>query len=626
MSLLRLFLVACLLAHIALSQQKGNEASAQAEIIQPAGHAEIYLFQNGRKYHIQDPVWFGINGFDKAPVHKLSPAEVDAIPDGYPLTAGAGMPDGSGTMALDGHLISGGDGKIYIVSRGKRHWILDGRWIAESPYAKDPIIALTDRQLEQIPLGRSFQYWSRGQKLALPILGILLFVFFYYASKGQRWAINGNVWIRVGLAAFFIGLIAFREPYLLEQPRFWAEEGMVWFQYGVGHSIWKTLIWVNPKSNYYNLAVDVGAVLSSRTAAHFGLLYAPIATTVYAYLIQAFAVGAILFIPSRLFDTLWKAIAGCLIMFFASTTLDEVWLNTTNSMSFLGAISLFLMFAKTDGWSKWMKWAMRITLVFCALSSPYTAPLLPLYAVMAWHFKSPEQRIQCIVLAACVALQAGLVVKNRMFLENAKVDAMRAVGFRLDAAAVNMFAEHMLFPGVGFAARERISELTGLTEPQMSASSMPPRPLTRTLRAGGWLSAFFIACILYFLRGRTSFSIANLLMAAFLIESFFTCVTALYSVPSGRYAFVPGICFLLLLLVNIEEPHSRFHRLACMAVLSLGLSSGMVVFTTRKHQSGPPWPEEVKKWETDPNYTLRVWPPSFVSDVNIVYPHPPQRH
>ncbi len=599
---------------------QSQPATPAGELIRAAGRPEIYLLTNGTKHHIENPSWMGQNGFGGVPPHVLTESEVNAIPVGYPLPEGSGLPGNPGTTGLEGKLLQDEVGRIYVVLHGRRHLNLDARWIAESPYARQPLIRLTDSQLEAVPLGGNVVYMTPAEKIALPFLAMGMFAFLFLAVNGRLRVLGDGPAARAVLAVIFIAAIGLREPYLLQHPRFWAEEGLVWFQYATTHSIFKNLLFVDQVANYVNLTANIGAILSSRTAAHFGLLYAPIAPTLLAYLIQALTIVSILFVKSRLFDSPWKAVAGCLIVLFASTTTDEIWLNSINSMTFLGMLTLVLLFADTENWPKWLAWLSRGVLVLCALSSPYSVALLPLFFVFAWRHKIPEQRIQCMILLCCTLVQGGVVLQSRRKIAKARGDPKRATILQWDASAVNMFAEHMLYPALGSSLRERVLEVSGLKEASFSASSFPPKPLARTLRTGGWLCVLLIAGTLALLRGPSVFSTTNMLMGTFLVLSTFTCLTSFYSVPTGRYAFLPGVSFLLLLLMNIDSPKSRIHRYVCMFVLSYGIAAGMVAYQEPKFQEGPSWQGEVEKWEANPSYSLHVWPSFFVGPVNITYP------
>ena len=138
--------------------------------------------------------------------------------------------------------------------------------------------------------------------------------------------------------------------------------------------------------------------------------------------------------------------------------------------------------------------------------------------------------------------------------------------------------------------------------------SVPRHPLPKSIRAASLFCFFLIVGSLALLRGPTLFSTTNLVMAVFLVLSIFTCVTSLYSVPTQRYAVLPGVGFLLLLLLNTDVTKSRIHRYACSSLLACGLAAGMIAYRTTYGQEGPAWAAEVQRWHADHHYPLRVWP------------------
>ena len=409
---------------------------------------------------------------------------------------------------------------------------------------------------------------------------------------------NWKPWhTRLILFLVFALAIAAREPYLLLHPRFWAEEGTDWFQYAIQHSIIQNLDYVCPASGYLNFTANVGAVLSSLTAASLGLEYAPAATTLLAYMIMLIPIALILFGRSVLFDSLWKAVAGCLIVIFACTTPDEIWMNTINSMSFLGLISFLLLFEKTWTWPDWLRWGSRGILIVCGLSSPYTAALLPFYILYAIRGRTREQKIQCLILMACVLVQVGTAVNFRLRTDPAIVASMRrGTDVHLDVSVVNVFFGQVVPAAVGPASQNFLLDKLGLMSAWTTASASPPRPLSSSLQAGAWVCFFVMALALWHLRGPTLYSPSNMLIAVFVTLAAFTCITSLGSRPLGRYAFLPGITFLLIVLLGVESARMPLVRYASMAVLAFGLASGIVDYRSQPFQTGPLWSNEVRIW------------------------------
>src|SRR5215469_9301617 len=536
----------------------------------PSG-PQIYLLKGGRKYYIESWRWIANHGYGGEIIYSLKSSELAAIPSGYDLGEQSPVP---GTLAaLDKKLITGGDGKLYAIEGGRRHWIVDGRWIEGTQYANQAPVAITTAELEALPLGRDFLYMPSGQIKLIIFLTCTLFIFIFVTIARHSECLGAarlfqftrrtlpphKSWLlRVVLLMMFAVLIALREPNLLSHPRFWAEEGTIWFQYAVLHSAIKTLLFVYPSSGYLNLTANIGAILSSMTARIFGLQYAPAATTILAFIIQLLAIVLILFGKSRIFDSLWKAIVGCLIVLFAVTSTDEIWLNTINSMSFLGLISLVLLFEETWNWPRRMKWISRLALVLCGLSSPYTAALLPLFLITTWREEQREQRIQCFILIVCVLVETGIVVRthietaqSRLTRGSSEVLLTRGTEVRLDASMVNVLIWHMINPALGPAMREQLVDELGPKQVSVSAVSLPSS--SSSLTVAGWLCFILITAALWILRSRWFYSTTNLVLAAFIILSSFTCLASLHGSPLGRYAFLPGLTFLILLLINSEQ-------------------------------------------------------------------------
>lgn len=604
-------------------------------LITAAGSPAIYFLHDAKKYYIQSPKWITDKGYGGEAVHVLKPSEMAAIPSGYDLAGKSAVP---GTPAsLENKLVWSG-GKIYVVTQGQRHWVLDPRWISQSRYAGQAAVRVSAAELQALPVGTDIMYFPPGTKIRVLSLSLAIFAFFYLSTNNNRWHFSQARFSSLARSKFFqiwttwhtraILLIAFcaaivaREPYLLAHPRFWAEEGTVWFQFASSHSVIQTILFVYPLSRYFNLTANIGAVLSSVTAARVGLEYAPAATTFLAFLIQALALALILFGRSRLFDSHWKRVTGCLIVLFAPTATDEIWLNSINSMSYLGLISLLLLFEETRNRPGWQRWILRGALLVCGLSSPYTIALLPLFVGAAVFYKMPEQKIQCLILLLCVLLQAGIVARTSL----SGAQASRGTDLRLDASMVNMFSEHVAHPSLGDATLESLTGEMGLKDARTTAASFPPHPASTSLRVAGWLCFILLAAIVWSLKGRTIYGAANQVLAAFLILSVFTCLASIHSVPVGRYAFLPGLAFLFLLLINADSSKSRLVRYICMLVLSYGLANGIKDYPVPSVQSGPSWSKEVRIWRNSHAHRLRVWPEFWAPEGGgIVYNNSLQR-
>ena len=300
-------------------------------------------------------------------------------------------------------MVSAPDGKIYVIKNGQRHWILDPRWIGEGHYAGQAAVSVADEDIQALEPGSDITYETFGAKLLTVVIAIGLFWLFlvttlaagvgswFWRKVIPGWSGQSLFWEswrnRALVLGAFVVIIVLRAPFLLVHPRFWAEEGTGWFQYASSHPVFQTLFFVHRDSGYLNLLANISSIFSALTASLFSLEYAPMVTTLIALLIHVLAIAIILLGKSRLFDTPWKALVGCCIVLFAPTATTEIWLNTINSMSYLGVITLAVLFLDASSLRGWRRWALRGVLVLCGLSSPYAVALLPLFVWSAWRDK-----------------------------------------------------------------------------------------------------------------------------------------------------------------------------------------------------------------------------------------------
>lgn len=530
------------------------------------------------------------------------------------------------SAAVNGFLIScKEDGRLYLAQKGRVRLILDGDWIAAHGYGSQQPVSLSMAEIHEFPVGPCLLYIPAAQLATIGAYTVVLFLFFYFAIYkkswlSQAWNNASNVSLgflssnhRVMALGAFIALMWFRAPWLITHPRFWAEEGTAWFQYASAHSIIRDIVYIYPDSGYMNLMANVGGVLSSRTAHLLNLAYAPLATTVAALGVQTMAIGVILFGKSRLFTSPTRSIAGCLIVLFAPTSLPEVWLNTINSMSYLGLIALIVLFVDVSAEPIFAKWAMRILLVLCGLSAAYSVALLPLYILSFFLYRERERKLQCYILAACLAAQIAFVIFSKFAgggLPNRGGDLSAGM------SAINVLFWHIMVPTLGRDFALMVFGTLGFTDAWLTSSFYPHLGSTE-IRTAGVICFLIIAAVFYLLLAYGRSRNKVLLSGAFLIMAILTCAGSLHSVPSGRYAFIPGIVFLLLLLSNIQSG-ARTRSIISMLILAFALANGMLSYSIKRDPTAPKWRDEVAKWRVDHNYQLKVDPSFWTSRVTYL--------
>lgn len=548
--------------------------------------------------------------------------------DGHPTDTDSRFRDfytGPPSAAMDGFLVaSRGYGRLYLVQKGRLRWITNAAWLAPHGYASQQPVWLSMYEIRQIPTGPCLVYVPVATIVLIGLCFVALFLFFFFSiyketwpkrlfvhtstRKRQFWSHN----YKLVLLVSFITLMLLRAPWLLTHPRFWAEEGSTWFSYAYAHSFTRAVLYIYPESGYLNLMANIGGVISSATARFVNLDYAPLSTTIAALAIHVLAIGIILYGKSRLFTSPARAFAGCLIVLFAPASIPEIWMNTINSMSYLGLITLLLLFEDVSQWSTSVKWASRFLSVLCGLSAAYSVALIPLFGFSAFRYKERERRVQCYILVGCLLVQVACVVYSKLLgggLPN------RGTEVAADMSSINVLFWQVMVPALGLSAAQVVFGALGFTGAWLTASFFPhvPDPSVRMVGMFCFLIIVAILCLLL-VCGRALNKM--LLAAAFLILAVLTCVGSLYSIPASRYAFLPGIIFLFLLLSNIQ-PGGRIRSLISMIVLAFALGNGMVGYPILPDPNAPKWSEEVGKWRADHSYQLRILPSAWSKRVKI---------
>jgi hypothetical protein len=421
----------------------------------------------------------------------------------------------------------------------------------------------------------------------------------------------------------FLSLIAaahiIRAPRLFVDPRFWAEEGTVWFQHAVIYSPLSTLLFIFHESGYFNLFANLSAVLASVWASLFGLEFAPIVTTICALFAQLLCFVFILWGRSRLTDAWWKRILACFIVLLSPVAVGEIWLNSINSMSYLGLIALLLLFQDPDGWTAWKRWGVRGLLIVCGLTGVYSAVLFPLFVLAFLLYRTREHLYQAAILGLCFTTQVGSMLLVRA---GSGLNLSRFSRVSLDSALVNVFFNHVATPCLGAPGARLLFHWFGMDDALVAAAAVPRGG---GLVLAGWFSFLVIALVFVFVCRRLTW-VEALLVSCFVLYAVLTAVASLNGIPHSRYAYLPGTIMLLLLLVAVASAPARWVRIACGATLTISLTYGMAMYRrdpsfSAEQWGAPSWSREVAEWRHNPHHPLRVWPSWWAASIH----YPPEQ-
>lgn len=518
--------------------------------------------------------------------------------------------------SLDGSLIKAQDQpQIYYMRGGLKHWVLDPKWVRAHRRLAATIKIVPPDVINSIPAGAPFTYVPPQKTRLIAVFAVLAFCFLVLVLK-FRGRLQHSLTkpidccgkdhvFRAVLLGIFVACVLLRSIHLLVHPRFWAEEGVIWFQYDLQHSAGRMLLYVYNLSGYMNLAANVAGVFAGSLARTGHILYAPLASSLVALLVQLMPFVILCLGNSRLFNSRWKLIVGGLLVLTLPGATPEIWLNSINSMSFAGLIAFLLLFENNTNWRPAVRWAVRVLLILCGLTGIYALVLAPFFFAYYFVRRSREHAIQGFILSAVGAIQAAIVVYFKLHSGlPMRGEAVAAL------APINVLYYAVVTPLVGQDFARLAFRFFGLEDAWWVANSYPHWPAESAVLAG-WVSAIVIAIILVRLC-RREYSLEKMQLAAIFVSyAIITTLGSLHGVISGRYAFLPALAMLMLVFTNLDSSRSRLRQLLCSATIAMALSVGILQFYDMQMYAGPSWRDEVAKWEKDPNYGMRVWPSAW---------------
>jgi hypothetical protein len=405
------------------------------------------------------------------------------------------------------------------------------------------------------------------------------------------------------LLSLIVLLIALKAPMVLVRPRLWAEESF-YLAYALKHSVLKSLLWSRASIGYYLLTANVPAVIAAIVAKSFGLEYAPFVTTYFSFAVQMMPFAILIYGKSRLFHSRFLVAIGCIVMLLPATTSGEIWFTIIHTKNWTGLAAFIILFEDMSQWSNRKTWFFRWMLLCCGLSGPYAAVLAPIFALSYFVYRERERLVQAGILGGCCLIDLALLI----FEVHAGGAGLRTKVFTWDSAVVNIFYFQAVWAFLGEKSM-KLCKLFGLADAIQKSYAVP--------RGGQVITAaqFCLLAVAVFINTfwtkKKILSEQTLLIASFLLFASFTARTALVGIPSTRYASLPGLA-LLLLLVSAWDRHSQVVvRVLAVLLVTCALWHGIVdyrKFFDRMSPSAPVWRDEVQKWRTNPSYAPAVWP------------------
>ena len=394
-------------------------------------------------------------------------------------------------------------------------------------------------------------------------------------------------------------------------PRFWAEEGKLHFAYSYSHTWLESLL--QPQVGYLNFWPN----LATKIATIPPLEWAPLVTTLLAFLIQLVPIVLILFSRSPFWKSLPRKLFGVAIFIFSPLTM-ETWLNTINSFTYF-AIATFLILLEDAPAGRVRLWANRVMLLIGGLTGMLSCFLIPLYFFRAFHEKDKERWIQTLILAACVLVHIYLIftyTSEASFKERFHMLGFSTLGVTMWTQGIGLFV-------FGFdQAREWAQTFFSLAAQD-----------TASFQMWGRFLLIFGLVLLFLLPSNLPRKIHFLFISSYLILMVFPMM---FSVIEDKYALsVTGLHqrlflapntllgWMLLLGAQFKKGNglrlifANLVSLLCALVVGASLFWGIQSYQKPWFVTAywPDWKAEVSAWRANPEYLLNIQPEGWTVEL-----------
>ena len=410
-----------------------------------------------------------------------------------------------------------------------------------------------------------------------------------------------NVLAGCTLVVAALALIVWRGTQYLVAPSFWAEDGALFFAGAWNSGPLAGL--VQRPSGYLNLYANVATSMAAWLAGSgaISLVAAPRVTAVAGLLAQLVPITLLAFATAPAWGGwLRRAIAIAVVLF--GTRTGGMWLNAVNAQYFLalGAVVVLLEPAHVRAGRRWLHAAV---VALAQLAGPVACFLTPLFVWTAARTRTRSAMLLAGIALLCTGLQLWLIA-----LAGPGLVAARAQSVSIPALAAVVWARTIVLPVLGSPAA---SWLVGRVRPMLVPIETPAAFVV----AG--LLLLSLALGIAVLALGTPRDVRWRLVGAYALVTLGSFVGAVGGASAmlggmeagARYAFVPGVLVLWLLLLNVR-PGRRAQALACAVLLVLGLAPSAWQWrsTLRWRASWPVWSAQVAAWTIDPRTPLRIWP------------------
>tara|TARA_B100000579_G_scaffold397644_1_gene377355 strand:+ start:329 stop:1582 length:1254 start_codon:yes stop_codon:yes gene_type:complete len=385
-------------------------------------------------------------------------------------------------------------------------------------------------------------------------------------------------------------IIFYRSPYILLNGRFINEEGWFWFRnsyiegpiYGLFQMYWA--------SGYFNLWANLCSVLATIPKVE----YAPYVTVYLSLLLKLYIIYYILNSESLFLTKIFYKILTSFIVVVSPPIVPEIWLNSLNSQTFFGILTV-LIFFQTNKSQRLIHKVSPYVLLISGLTTLYTCILSPFFFIKYYLSKNKEDLKNFIFIGSATLVQF-------IIFSYTKISGMQH-DLRFHSS-IDKF--------INYNYNVIVKSVLGRETSQHIIEKLSHFNFYHLLLV--FLSLLIL--VIYLMRLLNKNEKDNTLIYLilfFIIESMFAYAGSWGEQVQGRYAVVPGV-ILLFIFIRLAQNNSKLIKVFSISVILFSLFAGLYEF---KHNTKypsflicmncPHWNEEIKIWRNNSDYKIKIW-------------------
>lgn len=406
-----------------------------------------------------------------------------------------------------------------------------------------------------------------------------------------------------------IFIVYARLPALITEPRFWAEEGVNYFAYAFGHS-WLDNLFA-PQFGYNTLYNSIATSLATAVP----LEYAPAVTTYLALMVQLSVSLVAIWWDIPFLDTLPKKFAIAVLI--QTLAYARIWATTIGVQYWLCVLSLLILLYNHQTRSRRMFILQNCLLTMNGLTGILSCLLIPAFALKAVKTKSRRVMTQTAILTLCLLVQIAVFLNSYLGKDAGLSSRFGDFNFlyvlnkMMRFLITAPFYERYIFStpfgeSLDIAVRKALSTITG------PAIFLPEYNFYLLEMALGLATVIFLFTLAY--KKIKQFD-TQLLAISILLVTVASTYLSVNSSGGPRYTFAPSIMIMLLVVGALnDQTVARAWRYLATILIVLALTNSLRYYRMNMlggvayDASWPKWQEEVKSWQADHNYQLKIWP------------------